>query len=39
MRWSLLKDRASLRPEAAADLDALIARLATARTARAWIYK
>ncbi|MEQ1440800.1 transposase, partial [Fontimonas sp. SYSU GA230001] len=39
MRWSLLKDRASLRPEAAADLDALIARMTTVRTARAWFYK
>lgn len=39
LRWSLLKDRASLRPEAAADLDALVARMATVRTARAWVYK
>jgi len=39
MRWSLLKDRASLRPEAAADLDALIAKMTTVRTARAWVYK
>jgi transposase len=39
MRWALLKDRASLRPEAAADLDALIARMTTVRTARAWVYK
>jgi transposase len=39
MRWSLLKDRASLKPEAAADLDALIARMNTVRTARAWVYK
>lgn len=39
MRWSLLKDRASLKPEAAADLDALIARVSTVRTARAWAYK
>ena len=39
LRWSLLKDRASLRPEAAADLDALIARMTTVRTARAWVYK
>jgi transposase len=37
MRWSLLKDRASLEPEA--DLDALIARMSTVRTARAWVYK
>jgi transposase len=39
LRWALLKDRASLRPEAAADLDALIARMTTVRTARAWVYK
>ena len=39
MRWSLLKDRSRLKPEAAADLDALIARQATVRTARAWLYK
>jgi transposase len=39
MRWSLLKDRSSLHPEAAADLDALIARMTTVRTARAWVYK
>jgi transposase len=39
LRWPLLKDRASLRPEAAADLDALITRMTTVRTARAWVYK
>ena len=39
MRWSLLKDRSRLKPEAAADLDALIARMTTVRTARAWFYK
>lgn len=39
MRWALLKDRAKLKPEAAADLDALVARMATMRTARAWVYK
>lgn len=39
LRWSLLKDRASLKPEAAADLDALITRMTTVRTARAWVYK
>lgn len=39
MRWSLLKDRSRLSPEAAADLDALIAKLTTVRTARAWVYK
>lgn len=39
MRWSLLKDRSRLKPEAVADLDALIARMTTVRTARAWVYK
>jgi transposase len=39
LRWTLLKDRASLRPEAAADLDALIGRMTHVRTARAWVYK
>ena len=39
MRWSLLKDRAKLRPEAAAELDALIGRINSVRTARAWAYK
>jgi len=39
MRWSLLKDRSRLSPEATADLDALIAKMTTVRTARAWIYK
>jgi transposase len=39
MRWTLLKDPSRLKPEAAADLDALIAKMATVRTARAWAYK
>jgi hypothetical protein len=39
LRWSLLKDRSRLSPEAAADLDALIAEMTTVRTARAWVYK
>lgn len=39
LRWTLLKDRASLKPEAVADLDALVARMSTVRTARAWVYK
>jgi transposase len=38
-RWSLLKDRAKLTARAAAELDALIARMRTVRTARAWSYK
>jgi transposase len=39
LRWSLLKDRADLKPDAAAELDALIARMTRVRTARAWAYK
>ncbi len=39
MRWTLLKDTARLKPEAAADLDALIAKMTVKRTARAWSYK
>jgi transposase len=39
MRWSLLKDRSRLKPEAAVELDALIAKMTTVRTARAWVYK
>ena len=39
MRWLLLKDRADLKPDAVADLDALIARMSRVRTARAWAYK
>ena len=39
MRWSLLKDRSKLQPDAVADLDALIAKITTVRTARAWLYK
>jgi transposase len=39
LRWSLLKDRSRLSAAAAADLDDLIARMNTVRTARAWSYK
>lgn len=39
LRWTLLKDRAKLKPAAAADLDALIAKMTVKRTARAWVYK
>ncbi|HQT72245.1 MAG TPA: ISL3 family transposase [Thiobacillus sp.] len=39
MRWTLLKDTAKLKPEAASDLDALIAKMTVKRTARAWVYK
>jgi len=38
MRWTLLKDRDRLSDEGRADLDALIANIATKRTARAWLY-
>lgn len=39
LRWKLLRDRASLTPDARADLDALIAQVTTKRTARTWLYK
>jgi transposase len=39
LRWKLLKDRGRLNDRDCADLDALIARAATVRTARAWVYK
>jgi transposase len=39
MRWTLLKDTSKLKPEAAADLNALIAKMTVKRTARAWSYK
>jgi transposase len=39
LRWSLLKDRSRLKPEACVELDALIAKMTTVRTARAWLYK
>jgi len=39
LRWKLLRDRNSLKPEARADLDAFAAQVATKRTARAWLYK
>jgi transposase len=39
LRWKLLRDRASLAPDARADLDALVAQATTKRTARAWLYK
>jgi transposase len=38
MRWTLLKNRDSLSAERRAELDALIAKVATKRTARAWLY-
>ena len=39
LRWTLLKDRDRLSDQGRADLDALIARAATKRTARAWLYR
>jgi transposase len=39
LRWALLKDRSRLSLAAAQDLDTLIARMTTVRTARAWTYK
>lgn len=39
MRWALRKDCARLKPEAVADLDALVARITTAHTTRAWACK
>ena len=39
MRWTLLKDSYSLKPEAAAALHGLITQPKLTRTARAWIYK
>ena len=38
-RWTLLKDRGRLNTRANAELDALLARMTTLRTARAWAYK
>ncbi|MPZ36340.1 MAG: ISL3 family transposase, partial [Rhodospirillales bacterium] len=39
LRWTLLKHRARLSEESRADLDALVARATTKRTARAWLYR
>jgi transposase len=39
LRWALLKDRERLPAAQRADLDALIAQVATKRTARAWLYR
>ena len=39
LRWTLLKNRDSLTPEQRADLDALVAQVASKRTARAWTYR
>lgn len=39
LRWALLKDRGKLSREQADDLDRLVARFTTRRTARAWLYR
>lgn len=39
LRWSLLKDQDRLSAAQRSDLDALIARATTQRTARAWLYR
>lgn len=39
LRWTLLRDYGELGATARAELDALLARLTTQRTARAWVYR
>lgn len=39
LRWTLLKDRGGLNASQQADLDALVAKMTTKRTARAWTYR
>lgn len=39
LRWALLKDRDRLPAHQRADLDALVAKATTKRTARAWLYR
>lgn len=39
LRWTLLKDRERLSQESRADLDALLVKITTKRTARAWLYR
>ena len=39
LRWTLLKDRDSLKPSQRDDLDCLLARMTSRRTARAWRYR
>jgi len=39
LRWKLLRDYASLSEAARAEVDALLAKLTTKRTARAWVYR
>lgn len=39
LRWTLLRDRQRLSAASRAELDALIANVASKRTARAWVYR
>jgi transposase len=39
MRWALLKNRKSLKPDQREDLDHLLSQITTKRTARAWLYR
>ena len=39
LRWALLKDRNKLHAEQRNDLDALVAKFTSKRTARAWLYR
>jgi transposase len=39
LRWALLKDKSKLSREQATDLDKLVARFTTKRTARGWLYR
>jgi len=39
LRWALLKDKSKLSPDQARDLDRLVVKFTTKRTARAWLYR
>ncbi|MGD6429216.1 transposase, partial [Xanthomonas citri pv. citri] len=39
LRWKLLRDYRALGADSRAEIDALLARLTTQRTARAWLYR
>ena len=39
LRWTLLRDKSKLSPDQATDLDKLVAKYTTKRTARAWLYR
>lgn len=39
LRWALLKDKSRLSRDQASDLDRLVAKFTTKRTARAWLYR